>query len=120
MSSEQPFHISRNVSGAALTPPTVVHAGILACALTPIVATSGLFIIDLPNHIFRSQLIGDMLSGKASTFYDFRPLLLPNMPIDVMAVLTRRFLTGEQSTVLTALLACAAFYLSIVYWRRSA
>src|SRR5215210_2779835 len=116
--------MAADVAGAEMRSPppastVLMHAGVLALVLAPLVATSGLFLIDVPNHAFRSRLIMDLLNGKESTFYEFHLRLIPNLPIDVFAALTRNLLDPTIAVLALTCVACAGFYLSVVWWRWS-
>jgi hypothetical protein len=105
--------------GRARAATSLAHVLILAAILTPLAATSALFLYDTANHAFRSQLIANLASGKDSAFYYFQLRLIPNMPIDLFALLTRAVLDPLVSVAILTVAICAGFYLSIVYWRRA-
>jgi hypothetical protein len=111
--------MQRASTGPPATGPLLLHGLVLAAALAPIVASGGLFLFDLPNHLFRMQLVADILSGRPSIFYAFDLRLIPNLPLDLAAVLLGRFVDPARVALLLTCAAAAGFYLSIVYWRAS-
>jgi len=104
-------------AGSTAAGPLFLHGVILAAALAPIVATGGLYLFDLPNHLFRMQIVADILSGRPSVFYAFDLRLIPNLPLDLAAALLGRFVDPARIALLVTCAAAASFYLSIVYWR---
>jgi hypothetical protein len=103
----------------AAVPRYLLHGLGLALILTPLLATGGLYLTDLPNHIFRMQVIADLVAGKGSSFYDLHFTLIPNLPLDLATILFGRYVAPEHIAVALTCLACAAFYGAIVYWRHS-
>ncbi|MCC7348154.1 MAG: hypothetical protein IT538_12205 [Variibacter sp.] len=91
---------------------------LLLVVLAPVVATSAVFLTDVPNHIVRSQLIIALAKGVPSSFYFFELHPIPNLPIDVISLLGARILNGAVVVAGLTVVACAGIYLGILHWRR--
>lgn len=100
------------------TSSPILHGVGLVLILTPLLLTGGLYLTDLPNHIFRMQVIADLVTGRGSSFYDLHFTLIPNLPLDFATILLGALVRAEWIALALTCLACVGFYAAILYWRR--
>ncbi|WP_230530197.1 hypothetical protein [Microvirga roseola] len=98
----------------------LIGAVTLLTALVPIIATSGVFFVDIPNHLFRISLVSRIFhQGWEPQFFQLREALYPNMAMDVATGLLTTIIS-PSAALLTFLCGTVVLYFaSTVYWRRS-
>lgn len=99
--------------------PPLLHGILVVLALAPIIATGGLYLFDVPNHLFRVHVVAEIVGGRPSSFYELDLKPIPNMPLDLAAVLLGKFVDPVRITLWIVCAAVAGFYISILYWRTS-
>lgn len=98
---------------------TAFAAGIvLAVCLAPILLTQGLFLTDVPGHLYRVSLLDDILHhGAPSRHFYVAPGLFPNMALDAAASILTRIMSPKAAIVLFLCGTAVAYIASLLYWR---
>jgi hypothetical protein len=93
---------------------------VLLVALVPIITTSGLFLVDVPNHLFRVSLLSDILHwGVTSSHFHIWYGLYPNMAMDVVTGLLTTIMSPAAALMVFLCGTIVGYFASILYWRAS-
>jgi hypothetical protein len=92
----------------------LIFALIIVFALVPSFVGYTIYLTDIPNAVARItvnlKLIAD---SSSSTFYAFRPVLIPNMSMDIWGLLLGRWIGVENALLIFIMLTIVLLFTSV-------
>lgn len=99
----------------------LLDTALIGFLATPVLLSNGLINTDIPNHLFRMTLLANLARGEPSSFYAIAPSLIPNLPLDLSAVLLGGLLKIDILLALQIIqiICVGSYYLTFIFWRSS-
>ena len=88
-----------------------VHASMVFFAIVPSLAGYTIYLTDIPNAVARITINLKLISDPSSSaFYAFKPVLIPNMALDVWGLLFGRLIGVENAMLIFIMLVIVLLY----------
>jgi hypothetical protein len=108
-SPSERFHVGQRVW---------LHALMVLCSLVPSLMGYTVYLTDLPNAVARITInLKLMADPSSSAFYSFKPVLIPNMALDVWGLLFGGWIGVENAVLIFVMLVIVLLY-ATVQWLR--
>jgi hypothetical protein len=89
----------------------LLHALMLLLALTPSLTGYSSYLTDIPNAVARITIDLRLIADPSSSeFYAFKPVLIPNMALDVWGLLFGRWIGAENAVLIFIMLVIVSLY----------